>query len=78
MTHPWKSKGETRTVWFYYNPDDRILEYLMDMRELINKAILNAYSIAVQKHAQIAMVFINLKNYHLCSGSKKVMRSIMN
>jgi hypothetical protein len=46
MTHPWKSKGETRTVWFYYNPDDRILEYLMDMKELINKAILNAYSIA--------------------------------
>ena len=48
MTHPWKSKGETRTIWFYYNPDKRIMEYLTDMRRLINRGILNAYSIAVQ------------------------------
>jgi len=35
MTHPWKSRGDKRTVWFYYNPIDRIIAYLSDMRELL-------------------------------------------
>jgi len=48
MTHLWKSKGSKRTISFHYKPDDNIIKYLKDMRELINKAILNAYSIAVQ------------------------------
>ena len=67
MTHPWKSRGETRTIWFYYNPDDRILEYLMDMKELINKAILNAYSIALQNGNQLPSPITlrkSLKNYY--------------
>ncbi len=46
MTHPWKSTGDKRTIMFGYTPNDTILKYLNDMRELINKAILNAYSIA--------------------------------
>jgi putative transposase len=46
MTHLWKSKGTKRTISFYYKPDDIILKYLIDMRDLINKAITNAYSIA--------------------------------
>jgi len=46
MTHLWKSKGDKRTISFYYTPDDIILKYLIDMRDLINKAITNAYSIA--------------------------------
>ena len=46
MTHPWRSTGDKRTIMFEYTPNDTILKYLNDMRELINKAILNAYSIA--------------------------------
>jgi len=46
MSHLWKSKGDKRTISFYYTPDDIILKYLIDMRDLINKAIINAYSIA--------------------------------
>ena len=46
MTHPWRSTGDKRTIMFEYRPSDTILKYLNDMRELINKAILNAYSIA--------------------------------
>jgi putative transposase len=67
MTHPWKSKGETRTIWFYYNPDKRIMEYLTDMRRLINRGILNAYSIAVQNDNQIPSPITlrkSLKNYY--------------
>ena len=46
MTHPWRSTGDKRTIMFEYTPSDTILKYLNNMRELINKAILNAYSIA--------------------------------
>ena len=46
MSHPWRSNGGKRTIAFKYTPDSAILEYLMDMRGLINKAILNAYSMA--------------------------------
>jgi putative transposase len=53
MTHLWKSKGSKRTISFYYKPDDNIIKYLKDMRELINKAILNAYSIARSNDGKI-------------------------
>jgi transposase len=53
MTHPWKSKGDKRTISFCYNPSDRIIAYLNDMRELVNKAILNAYSIAKSDHNEL-------------------------
>jgi len=53
MSHLWKSKGYKRTISFYYKPNDNIIKYLKDMRELINKAILNAYSIAVQNDNQL-------------------------
>ncbi|MCL5989321.1 MAG: hypothetical protein M1166_03195, partial [Candidatus Thermoplasmatota archaeon] len=46
MTHPWRSTGDKRTIVFEYRPSDTILKYLNDMRDLTNKAILNAYSIA--------------------------------
>ena len=67
MTHPWKSRGETRTIWFYYNPDNRIMEYLTEMRGLINRGILNAYSIAVQDGNQLPSPITlrkSLKNYY--------------
>jgi putative transposase len=53
MTHLWKSKGDKRTISFHYKPDDNIIKYLKDMRELINKAILNAYSIARSNDGKI-------------------------
>lgn len=46
MIHLWKSRGDKRTIVFGYTPDDTILKYLTDMRDLTNKAIINAYSIA--------------------------------
>jgi len=53
MSHLWKSKGDKRTISFYYTPDDIILKYLTDMRDLINKAIINAYSIARSDHNEL-------------------------
>jgi len=53
MTHPWKSRGDKRTISFYYDPSDRITEYLNDMMELVNKAVLNAYSIARSDHNEL-------------------------
>jgi len=67
MSHPWKSRGDKRTVWFYHNPDGRIMEYLTDMRTLINMGILNAYSIAVQNDNQLPSPITlrkSLKNYY--------------
>jgi hypothetical protein len=66
MTHPWKSRGDKRTISFYHNPDSRIMEYLTDMRTLINMGILNAYSIAVQNDNQLPSPITlrkSLKNY---------------
>ncbi|MGC8608610.1 MAG: zinc ribbon domain-containing protein [Thermoplasmata archaeon] len=53
MSHLWKSKGDKRTISFYYNPDDNIIKYLEDMRDLINKAIINAYSIAKSNNNEL-------------------------
>ncbi len=53
MSHLWKSKGYKRTISFYYIPDDIILKYLTDMRDLINKAIINAYSIAKSNNNEL-------------------------
>ena len=66
MSHPWKSRGDKRTISFCYNPGDRITEYLNDMMELVNKAVLNAYSIAVQNDNQLPSPITlrkSLKNY---------------
>ena len=46
MTHPWKSTDEKRTIVFSYMPDNNIIQYLTDMRDLINRAIINAYAMA--------------------------------
>ncbi|PYB68957.1 hypothetical protein DMB44_01245, partial [Thermoplasma sp. Kam2015] len=53
MSHLWKSKGDKRTIVFGYTPDDIILKYLTDMRDLINKAIINAYSIAKSNNNEL-------------------------
>ena len=41
MTHPWKSSGEKRTVWWYYSPSDSILLYLRDMREATRYGVID-------------------------------------
>ena len=43
MTHPWKSTDEKRTIVFSYSPGNNIIKYLNDMRDLINRAIINAH-----------------------------------
>ena len=42
MSHAWKSSGEKRTIWWYYEPSDRILTYLEDMRDAVRYALLEA------------------------------------
>ena len=53
MTHPWKSTDEKRTIVFSYSPGNNIIKYLTDMRDLINRAIINAYAIAKSDNNQI-------------------------
>ena len=43
MTHPWRSSGSKRTVWWHYEPSDRILRYLDDMRDAIRFGTAKAY-----------------------------------
>ena len=43
MTHPWKSSGSKRTVWWYYSPSDSILLYLRDMREATRYGVMKSY-----------------------------------
>lgn len=42
MSHTWKSKGSKRTIWWKYGPSDRIMKYLVDMREAIRYGVLKA------------------------------------
>lgn len=48
MSHPWKSKGEKRTVVWYYEPDESIAKYLQDMRDAIEYALQVAYRMSVR------------------------------
>ena len=42
MSHPWKSSGEKRTIWWYYEPSEKIMHYLYDMRDAVGYALLEA------------------------------------
>ena len=42
MTHPWRSSDLKRTIWWYYEPSDQILAYLMDMRDAIHEGVMKA------------------------------------
>ena len=67
MTHPWKSTDEKRTIVFSYSPGNNIIQYLTDMRDLINRAIINAYAIAKSNNNQIPSPIVlrrSLKNYY--------------
>ena len=67
MTHPWKSTDEKRTIVFSYSPGNNIIQYLTDMRDLINRAIINAYAMAKSDNNQIPSPIVlrrSLKNYY--------------
>ena len=42
MSHVWKSSGEKRTIWWYYEPSDQIMFYLKDMRDAVHYGVLKA------------------------------------
>ncbi len=67
MTHPWKSTDEKRTIVFSYSPGNNIIQYLTDMRDLINRAIINAYAMAKSNNNKLPSPIIlrrSLKNYY--------------
>ena len=67
MTGPWKSTDEKRTIVFSYSPGNNIIQYLTDMRDLINRAIINAYAMAKSNNNQIPSPIVlrrSLKNYY--------------
>ncbi len=43
MSHPWKSKGEKRTVVWDFKPADEVIVYLRDMQDAIRYALQVAY-----------------------------------
>ncbi len=43
MTHPWKSSGSKRSIWWYYSPSDNILLYLRDMRDATRYGVMKSY-----------------------------------
>lgn len=52
MSHPWISKGEKRTILWYYEPDESVVRYLRDMQDAIRYALQVAYRDAIrdEKH----------------------------
>ena len=42
MSHAWASTGGNRTIWWYYEPSDRILTYLEDMRDAVRFGVFKA------------------------------------
>jgi putative transposase len=47
VAHPWKSRGEKRTLVSRYDPPPEITRYLEDMQEAIRYALLAAYGDAI-------------------------------
>jgi putative transposase len=48
MSHPWRSKGEKRTVVWYYKPPAEVVQYLQDMQDAIRYALQVAYLMATR------------------------------
>ncbi len=63
MTHPWKSTDEKRTIVFSYMPDNNIIKYLNDMRDLINRAIINASAMAKSNNNKLPSPIVIV--YHI-------------
>ena len=41
VAHPWKSSGENRSIWWYYEPSDLIMKYLKDMRDAVHFGLIS-------------------------------------
>jgi len=52
VSHPWKSKGEKRTIVWYYEPPEEVVEYLKDMQDAIKYTLQVAYRMTLrdEKH----------------------------
>jgi len=48
MGHPWRSKGEKRTVVWGQEQPEEVLQYLRDMQEAVRYALQVAYIDAVR------------------------------
>ncbi|MEM3701549.1 MAG: hypothetical protein QXH93_02350 [Conexivisphaerales archaeon] len=53
MSHPWKSRGDKRTIVGYYEPQEEVMKYLTDMQNAIRYAIEVAYEMAIRDHNRI-------------------------
>jgi putative transposase len=49
MGHPWKSKGEKRTIVWYYEPPEEVVEYLRDMQDAVRYALHVAYRMTLRE-----------------------------
>ncbi|MEM0146464.1 MAG: hypothetical protein QXH66_05725 [Conexivisphaerales archaeon] len=53
MSHPWKSRGDKRTIVGRYEPQEEVMKYLTDMQNAIRYAIEVAYEMAIRDHNRI-------------------------
>jgi len=53
VSHPWRSKGEKRTIAIEYQPSESILSYLNDMRDALRMALAYAYVMAKENDNRV-------------------------
>ena len=53
MSHPWRSRGEKRTIAVEYQPSESILAYLTDMRDALRMALVYAYVMAREDDSRL-------------------------
>ena len=41
-SHPWRSSGGKRTIWWHYEPSPQVTDYLKDMRDAVHYGVLKA------------------------------------
>jgi len=53
MSHPWRSRGEKRTIAVEYQPSESILACLNDMRDALRMALVYAYVMAREDNSRL-------------------------
>ncbi|MEM4127298.1 MAG: hypothetical protein QW508_07075 [Conexivisphaerales archaeon] len=53
MSHPWKSRGDKRTIVGHYEPQEEVMKYLTDMQNAIRYTIEVAYEMAIRDYNRI-------------------------
>ncbi|MEM3243306.1 MAG: hypothetical protein QXP63_02175 [Conexivisphaerales archaeon] len=53
MSHPWKSRGDKRTIVRLYEPQEEVMKYLTDMQNAIRRALEVAYEMAIRDYNRI-------------------------